>query len=438
MKCIGRNRGLQRCRNDAKLLFCHRHFWQPYKFFLVTIPTLILLYIGLIQVANPIFETNKNSFESFEESDSTFKVILLPFKRYENCAFRNMEIESRIADRLMQMNEQYKLNLNVRLDSADCISTYEESQELAERYNANMIVFGDLYEKCNPDTSKACVKYKLRNIKNISTDSGNTGLKNINGMEEISEGYLQEDIDYIVFWSIGISLYNKHNYGLSIKYLENIKLIKDRKYSQVYYALAFCNMWIGKYENAISLFSDFIELDSSLANAYQNRGICFSNLYKRDSAHKDFNKAISIDRGFAQAYLNRGSLKEVNQDLWGAYQDYSVAVAIEPDYYLGYWGKSRIEYYNQLYTPALGNIYNAIYFHKRNIGSYNPNSIKRSLFGISTELDMYSFRADMLADIGIYSLASNDYEICINLTQNTKWKYIYKKNLDTCYARIRR
>ena len=60
---------------------------------------------------------------------------------------------------------------------------------------------------------------------------------------------------------------------------------------------------------SIEDYTRAIELDSSYAPAYYNRGISKYELKDSDGAFKDFNKAIKLDSNFASAYNNRGALK---------------------------------------------------------------------------------------------------------------------------------
>ena len=60
----------------------------------------------------------------------------------------------------------------------------------------------------------------------------------------------------------------------------------------------------GEYDKAIVHYTEAINLNSELANAYNNRGVAYVNKGEIDAAIQDYNKAIDLNP--AEAYNNRG------------------------------------------------------------------------------------------------------------------------------------
>ncbi|MBR9859651.1 tetratricopeptide repeat protein [bacterium] len=61
------------------------------------------------------------------------------------------------------------------------------------------------------------------------------------------------------------------------------------------------------YAGALVDYSRAINLDSSSAVLFNNRGLCHYNLDHFTEAISDYDKAISLDSAFARAYYNRGN-----------------------------------------------------------------------------------------------------------------------------------
>lgn len=139
--------------------------------------------------------------------------------------------------------------------------------------------------------------------------------------------------------------------------------------AEYYFYLAVNNQYSNKPNNEyiIENYNKAIELNPSLANAYNNRGIIKKNQNLYNSAISDYekaisidpknpapyvnmasihhvvfkdnkkaldliNKAISIDRNFAIAYNNRGGIKGAMGDHYGAISDFNIAISINPNH----------------------------------------------------------------------------------------------------------
>jgi tetratricopeptide (TPR) repeat protein len=68
-------------------------------------------------------------------------------------------------------------------------------------------------------------------------------------------------------------------------------------------------------DGAIANFNKAIELNPSLADANQNRGIAKLNLNDNAGAITDFNKVIELNPKLAGACVNRGSAKFGLEDI---------------------------------------------------------------------------------------------------------------------------
>lgn len=62
----------------------------------------------------------------------------------------------------------------------------------------------------------------------------------------------------------------------------------------------------GKYAEAVRHFTQALDLDASLVQAYELRGYSYARLRKYREALKDYNKALAMGYENAMLYLNRG------------------------------------------------------------------------------------------------------------------------------------
>ncbi|NKB17744.1 MAG: tetratricopeptide repeat protein [Pseudanabaena sp. CRU_2_10] len=90
------------------------------------------------------------------------------------------------------------------------------------------------------------------------------------------------------------------------------------------------------YRGAIADFSQAIQADPKLTDAYIQRGIAQHELEEYQSAIADFSKVLEIDSRNAVATYNRGEARFHLQDLSGAIADFDRAIQINPSYARAY------------------------------------------------------------------------------------------------------
>ncbi|MBF0378941.1 MAG: hypothetical protein HQK72_15895 [Desulfamplus sp.] len=158
--------------------------------------------------------------QSFDLSKKSFKVLILPFFPASHCKDREVRYEETIKNRLLQKN----LNLQVIFRKDKEVSTFEEAR-LVDK-NADLILWGDFAEQCNLNESKVCVKYtiseKLKNEHPHISIYNSTGFQPLNNITELSEGYWQENVDYIIYWVLGYEAYNRDANKEAISYFSSL------------------------------------------------------------------------------------------------------------------------------------------------------------------------------------------------------------------------
>ena len=88
----------------------------------------------------------------------------------------------------------------------------------------------------------------------------------------------------------------------------------------------------GDFAAAIADFNKTIELNPEDGRAYNNRGIVYRNTGDFAAAIADFNKAIELNLEDARTYCNRGDTYAEKGDFAAAIEDYNKAIALTPEY----------------------------------------------------------------------------------------------------------
>ena len=87
----------------------------------------------------------------------------------------------------------------------------------------------------------------------------------------------------------------------------------------------------GEYDKAIVHYTEAINLNSELAEAYYNRGVAYAKKGEFDLEIQDFNKAIDLNPEYAKAYYNRGVAYAKKGEFDLAIQDFNKAIDLNPE-----------------------------------------------------------------------------------------------------------
>ena len=94
---------------------------------------------------------------------------------------------------------------------------------------------------------------------------------------------------------------------------------------------------IGKYQEAISLYSKAIEIDSEHASSYNNLANAYSDLGQKEKSIPFYEKAIELRPSYAGSYYNlANSYRDLNQEEL-AISFYKKAIEVNPDYADAYY-----------------------------------------------------------------------------------------------------
>ena len=169
-------------------------------------------------------------------------------------------------------------------------------------------------------------------------------------------------------------------------------------------------LMLGQFDQAIQLYSEIIDVNHNLPEAYNNRGNAYckrSGEGDHDRAIADYDKAIKLDPDYALAYNNRGNAYVLQGDYKRAIANFDKTTKLNPD--------DAVAYCN------LG----VAYYRRNNSGDYEQAFANLDK---ATKLDSgyaqaYNNRGLVHQARGDYDLAIADYDIAIALDRGHALAY---------------
>ena len=86
-----------------------------------------------------------------------------------------------------------------------------------------------------------------------------------------------------------------------------------------------------QWDEAIVQYTNAIELDPELAEAYNNRGSVYHYKGEFDNAIADYSRAIELDPNYDPAYYNRGNTYLYKGEFDNAIADYNKVIEVSTD-----------------------------------------------------------------------------------------------------------
>ena len=166
-------------------------------------------------------------------------------------------------------------------------------------HHADFVVYGQYQGKnCGgKGKDEYCINYQTSPEWTKSMDEKNSR-NTSNGMqmgnlEDIRNGALTTNIEFVVYYVAGVAQYNQANYLKSIAHFSKTISLKPDDGSG-YYGRGNAYYSQQEYAQAIIDYNKAIELDPKYANAYNNRGFTYYKQQEYTQAIADFNKALSL------------------------------------------------------------------------------------------------------------------------------------------------
>jgi tetratricopeptide (TPR) repeat protein len=387
---MSENPWLEPLKNDTKL-FVKKHPWVARIIGTTILAVALFLIIPSLRnswdVTANLFSGSDNKEKEDTENwlrenflDSTYNILILPFNDYQENANQGVKIEKALEQRFDELRvkffpgAQIKLSMKIKcyLEIPEFLSA-DSINAIGNLFKADLIIYGDIYDLFDKPSKRTNIKYSvLQKTKKVFPfkTMGETKLIEFNSLDEIRNGYLIKDIDYLTIWIFCNEQLNQGNIDKAIIILDAI----DRNFSEKIFNKnsSFLTAFIGEdyykigdlinakryllkskdlneIAEILSLLGNVYyklnELDSSKyyqlkaynkkPNSYMvnvNLGNLFMNIGNYGNAKYHFKNAIQLDGSNARAYYNLGYL-------YGRYLNvpdsalicFSNAIKYEPD-----------------------------------------------------------------------------------------------------------
>jgi tetratricopeptide (TPR) repeat protein len=160
----------------------------------------------------------------------------------------------------------------------------------------------------------------------VSADNLFNDLSGFANSRSVDVGY---DDAFTKFYR-GMNLVHERDYaGALLKYSEAIN--ENQGIWEAYNNRGNVHSILQDNKAAIADFDTAIQLHSKSSESYSNRGLSKSRLGDQEGAIADYDIAISLDPNLPTAFENRGVAKLLNGDFNGALDDFNQSTALEPN-----------------------------------------------------------------------------------------------------------
>ena len=126
-----------------------------------------------------------------------------------------------------------------------------------------------------------------------------------------------------------------------------------------------------EYDRAIRDYDRAIELKSDYAEVYNNRGIAYSEKDEIDRAIRDYDRAIELKSDYAEVYNNRGIAYSEKDEIDRAIRDYDRAIELKSDYVSAYYNRGIAYSEKDEIDRAIRDYDRAIELNPNNAAFYN-------------------------------------------------------------------
>ncbi|MFH2144200.1 MAG: tetratricopeptide repeat protein [Bacteroidota bacterium] len=245
-----------------------------------------------------------------EKEENPFIVLILPFSVLQDNPNIVVKLEDAILRRLVQKSEDNNLSMQViyNPEKDKAVISYKQALETGKKQNANIIIFGEVYEQASGDSVQAIVKYILTGDTTQQV-SGETKMQSFSKLTDIQAGDLKAEIECIIDMAIAFKLINKGNNSDALVILNEIDTVYGEYYrANLSYLKAECYYTLGKYTLARDELQKSFKYypDDHYNLNFMGRILLLLEQY--DEAEKSFQKAIELDTNNVNYLLNYADL----------------------------------------------------------------------------------------------------------------------------------
>ena len=398
------------------------------------------------------FQDEASSSEPLFSKDSKFNILLLPFESLRDDKKRSFDFERIIQIRLTEMSEQQKLGISVALDTIHSQPTSNsDAREIGKEIGADLVIWGTSF-KISDVSEEATLKYVLVNDKPYRLkESDESPTEQIHSYKDIMEGRLLRNVDYIIYWTVGLEASTRGDCAQADYYFNNIFTKFPKEALDSYLKLGVCFMSNNNFCSADSIYTKTINLgfeNERIYEAYFNRANARYEKGEFNKALDDINVAIENDYSDSVAYFSRGLIKSRLNDST-AVDDLDTAIQLEPRNEFAYFHRGKIRRKWGDFDGALAD-YNtsielnpgiAFFYNHRASVKVSLNDLDGALRDINTALglnpnDAYSFviRGVIEERKGNLTRALDYFDRAVATDSNHVLAYLYRGAIKEKYT----
>jgi tetratricopeptide (TPR) repeat protein len=177
-----------------------------------------------------------------------------------------------------------------------------------------------------------------------------------------------------------------------------------------------------RYEEALADYNKAIELRADFYDAYNNRGILLSDLQRKQEALADYNKAIQFDSSKAEVFNNRGLLLMELGRSREALVDFNKSIQLQPSYAQAYYnrgllvsgeGNSSQAYQDYETAIRLNPTYTEAYVN-RGVLLHNENKLDEALVQYTKAMELQQDNPQVFHNRGLIMMTKKRYDEAIS------------------------
>lgn len=169
-----------------------------------------------------------SGIKRLKKSTKDFKIALLPFTPDRNCQYEKSNYELILLERLKNKATEENLSIEtVLLETEMCPITIDEVFKIGNETRADLVIWGEYDEDCSEPT-KIRLRYAfLKGNDWIKPVTKKTQKKELKDIELLREGFLQREMDDLIYYCLALSALKKGDWRNLVMYTGNKGLLEN-------------------------------------------------------------------------------------------------------------------------------------------------------------------------------------------------------------------
>jgi len=362
---------------------------------------------------------------------------------FKNLQSEDRGVEERIIDQLRDALTEYN---DVEVEALNEEITSQEGSKVArakgKKYHADIVLWG-WYQETDSHV-QVTVKFEVLEELNYYLPSVKTKplIQPIAKLKSFEiQTQLSKEMSYLTLFTIGLVRYEAEDYEGAVARFDKAlgflpdaeqTIAQDPAIDTLHFYSGNAYYYEGELDKAITNYNRALQFNRELIEAYNNRGITYSDKGELDLAIADYNLALPIDSEYVSAYNNRGIVYRKKGELDLAIADYNQALNINPESAFAYNNRGNAYSDKGELDLAIADFNQALQFNREYAEAYNNRGIvyrkKGELdlaiadYNLALQIDSeyaeaYNNRGNAYSDKGELDLAIADYNLALQFNR---------------------